>query len=161
LAIQSDPGHEKEIGVTDDPVTATTRKLLTEAYEAASCGDGAKLFDCLHPDAEIFEAPLLPFGGVYRGVKGLEDLLTNITPWMNMSGIQMAKIMADGEWGCAIMKTPTQDGQLIDIVEMWELRGGKLWRCKVYYFDISPLIKGEDLRHSGTAPTPGASGSRA
>jgi hypothetical protein len=146
--------------VPDDPVTARTRKIITEAYEAAAGGDGGKLLDCLHPDAEIFEAPLLPFGGVYRGVKGLEELLTNITPWMNMSGIQMVKIMADGEWGCGIMKTPTQDGQLIDIVEMWELRDGKLWRAKVYYFDISPLIKGEDLRDSGTAHALGASGSK-
>jgi hypothetical protein len=56
------------------------------------------------------------------------------------------------------MKTPTQDGQLIDIVEMWELRDGKLWRAKVYYFDISPLMHGEDLRDSGTAQALGASG---
>ena len=145
----------------DDAVTARTRKVITDAYEAAATGDGSKLYDCLHPDAEIFEAPLLPFGGVYRGVEGLEQLLTNITPWMDMSGIQMTKIMADGEWGCGIMKTPTQDGQLIDIVEMWELRDGKLWRAKVYYFDIGTLIKDEALHYYRAAHASSASDSRA
>jgi hypothetical protein len=148
--------------VTDDHVTARTRKIITEAYEAAARGDAAKLFDCLHPDAEIFEAPLLPFGGVYRGLEGLEQLLTNITPWMNMSGIEMTQIIADGEWGCAIMKTPTaRDGELIDVLELWELRDGKLWRATVFYFDVGPLIQDEALRYYRAAHASSASDSRA
>jgi ketosteroid isomerase-like protein len=56
----------------------TALQLVRQAYAAYAARDVAAIFALLHPDVEIVQTPLLPWGGTHRGLDGARAFFRTI-----------------------------------------------------------------------------------
>jgi hypothetical protein len=125
---------------SESDVTAGTRRALEVIYGAAARGDLEAFIGAMHPEVEIHEPGWLPYGGVYRGIEGLGELLPAATAVLDLSTLAVRTMIVEGEHGFVEVEIKTSDGTATAIVgEHWTIRDGKPWHCRVYHFDTAPL----------------------
>ena len=125
------------------------RDLVCAVYEASFAGDADAFVAAMHDDFEEYVPSVLPWGGRHRGP---EAFLTNVLPALaaavDFASMRMISVSADGDDVAALLTARSAGGEELWIAEHWTLRGGKLWRLRVFYHDTRPLE---------SPPTPGIS----
>jgi ketosteroid isomerase-like protein len=122
--------------------TERTRRVLEVIYDAAARGDLETFIAGMHPDVEINEPGWLPYGRVYRGVEGLNELLVAATKVIDLSTVTVQAMIADGDRGFVEVSAHVAGtGAATVIGEHWTVKDGKPWRCRVYHFDTAPVLE--------------------
>ncbi|WEK41481.1 MAG: nuclear transport factor 2 family protein [Candidatus Brevundimonas colombiensis] len=100
----------------------------------------------LHEDFEIIEAPGLPYGGTYRGLKGWGDLIATIKTIWNPVRVTPLWTIGDpngDQFGkmYRVSGASSVTGKTFDttIFELWEFKDGKIIRTRPYYWDTHEL----------------------
>lgn len=106
-------------------------------------------------DFVLYEDPLLPYGGVYKGFDEFLGAMGAIVDvWKSSDFFKLRCILEDkdGEHVCAIFDIEGRPGKANKVVksvisELYRLRDGKAVECRVWYFDVEGIaraIRGED-----------------
>jgi len=121
--------------------------VVKKAYEALTNNLGMDVFlSHFAPDAEIHEAPSLPYGGVYKGMEMLptgmaaiftafEDFRFNILNFLTGDDLVVVHLMLTGR-GKKTGKTFS-----MPLMEMWRIRDGKVIEVRPFYFDTARVIE--------------------
>jgi ketosteroid isomerase-like protein len=116
------------------------RELVREVYEASFAGDMSVFNGAVREDFEAHVAPALPWGGVYLG---RETFIANVLPALaaavDFSTMRVTSISADGDDVVAVVSGRAAGGDELWIAENWTLRGGKIGRLRVFYYDARPF----------------------
>lgn len=63
-----------------------------------------------------------------------------------MSQLRVASLVADGARGVVVLEIPTHHGDaVVTVAEEWEARHARLWHCRVFVFDPSPILAALDV----------------
>ncbi|MBF5046412.1 nuclear transport factor 2 family protein [Aggregicoccus sp. 17bor-14] len=111
-------------------------QLIQEAYAAYARGDVAAVFSLLHPDVEIHQTPLLPWGGDHRGHAGARTFFQRLGEH-TQAVPQPEQYLAAGDDVVAVGRLRGRaraSGRPIDlaIVHVWTVREGRIVRFTAY-----------------------------
>jgi ketosteroid isomerase-like protein len=104
------------------------------------------LFASLHPEVTVTEAASLPFGGVYQGIAGVQQLFGQM--FETWEDLQIAKeaVFGSGDQVFALLRLTGRSratGKPVDmpIAELWTLREGKVVSLVPFYFDAGEVAR--------------------
>lgn len=116
-------------------------QLVSDIYDAFILrGSVDTLFASLHPEATVHEAASLPYGGVYQGTAGMQQLFGRMfETWDDMKLVK-EKLFDGGDQVVAhlwLTGRSRATGKPVDmqILEQWTIREGKVVSLVPYYFD--------------------------
>ncbi|MGM0931082.1 MAG: nuclear transport factor 2 family protein [Actinomycetota bacterium] len=120
--------------------TEETRRIIEEYYAAASSGNLPAAMSYVHRDVEVHEGPNLPFGKTYRGHDGFTEILVALSPYVDLSGMTIRNVIAEGNQAVALLVVPVQgqDGD-VEVAEHWTLQDGLIRNGQIYVFDPSGI----------------------
>ena len=121
---------------TKDKTTAESLAVVQGLYKAAAAGDVPGVLSMLDENLVCHVSPSLPYGGVYRGHKGIGELFEPLAQYIALESIVFDHIIADGEHVVAVVRVPVRSSG----VELWVsehhlVRGGKVVEQRIFYFD--------------------------
>lgn len=110
--------------------------LISHGYEAYARRDFPAVFALLHPEIEIFQTELLPWGGTYRGQEQARDFFRRLSEHVEATPEPEAFIDA-GDRVVAVGRLRGRaraSGQTFDlaIVHLWTVRDGRVARFEAY-----------------------------
>lgn len=111
-------------------------EIVKATYEAFARRDMAALQQLIDPEIEMFQTPLLPWGGRYRGTAGLMEFFGKLGEHLD-SQPQPEEYVEAGE---NIVALGYVRGQVkanraafeVRIVHVWTLEAGKIRRFEAY-----------------------------
>ena len=122
--------------------TEISRQIVTQFYESLAAGKFEEVMACLHPDVEIHEPDCLPYGGVYRGHDGVQELFSQALKYLDVSVFKIEAIVADGDRVVGFIHTAVAGSRASALVaEESLIRDGKIARVRVFQFDPTLLGK--------------------
>ena len=129
--------------MSNDSITEQSRSIVKTLYEAAlKDGDYARAFSVLDPDLVVNEPSYLPYGGVTRGIDAFAKLFAVISGYMDIPGIQVQSLLADGNVVVAFLRGKTLDtGAELLLCERSVVRNGKIVEMTIYYHEAASLLK--------------------
>ena len=104
------------------------------------------LFASLHPEVTVSEAPSLPFGGVFHGIKGVEELFGRMFATWEDLRIAKEKLFDGGDQVFALLRLTARSratGKPVDmqIAELWTFRDGKVISLVPFYWDAGEVAR--------------------
>ena len=123
---------------SSDSRIATAQKM----YQSAMSGDWQAIAQIVTDDFEITEASALPFGGVYRGVGALQELLTKVGGMLTLQDVRFKQIMAAGDEVVVILDLiADRQGkpETLNVVEIIRFRGERICSLQPFYFDAAQV----------------------
>jgi ketosteroid isomerase-like protein len=118
-----------------------SKKVVQDFYAAAGGGDPRALAPYVHEDFEIEEPALMPYGGVYRGLEGLQSVLGEVAGVLDFSRLQVESMIAEDEHVVVTLQVGVHGSDaLVRNAEHWTVRDGKVWRGRVFTFDPTPVL---------------------
>jgi uncharacterized protein len=117
-------------------VSAAEVRLVGEMYEAFARRDADAVLERLHPDVEIHQSELVPWGGHYRGHEGARDFFGRVLGAID-STVTIERLIDAGDHVAAVGRTRGHvraSGAAFDaaVVHVWTVRGGRITRLEVY-----------------------------
>lgn len=85
-------------------MSAAGLALVRKLYDAFARRDGAAIFARLHPDVELHQTPLLPWGGHYRWHEGAREFFTRLRAAID-SVVSVERFIDAGDHVAAIGRT--------------------------------------------------------
>lgn len=113
---------------------------LRDLYDAALELDAERAIGLMHPDIVVREPSVLPYGGVYRGVDGFAEVLTEVMKVIDFTTLKINAITADGATGLVNLQGTLFTGDPVELVEVWTKRDGRFATCQVFWFDPAPVL---------------------
>ena len=114
--------------------------------------------DPFHPDIVVKEAAGLPYGGDWKGVEGLRDLMTKIRSLTKLSPIDVEVFDAGDDHvitrQTALMEDEASGATLrVPMVEVYRMVDGKIAEIDVFYKDTKAMVDffGQSSRASSSA----------
>jgi ketosteroid isomerase-like protein len=126
--------------------TETTREVVERMYQAGIDADPEAFMALIHEDIELIEPAWLPYGGVHRGIEGIEKVFVEVAKIIDLSTIEVTEIIAEGDTAIGFFRAKLHSGAEISNAERWTVREGKIWRGSVYYQDPTPV---QEMLRSG------------
>lgn len=133
--------------------------LVRRAYAAYAAGDVATVFTLLHPEVEIVQTPLLPWGGTYRGVAGAQAFFRSL--WEHTAATpEPETFIPAGEDVVVVGRLRGQaraTGASIDlaVAHVWTVRDGRVLRFAAYI--DTPAMLAALAPHARVAAEPSGS----
>jgi ketosteroid isomerase-like protein len=121
--------------------TERNRVAAEVMYGAAKVGDLETFFSFISPDVVVEEPGFLPYGGTYYGIEGLQKLFATLASEFDLAGLDFERIVADGDYVCAIGKAPLARGGALTFIERIRMREGKVVSLRIYVHEASGLIE--------------------
>lgn len=121
------------------------REIIRQVYEAAAIGDMNAVVSALHEDFEEMVPPILPWGGIHRGVTDFIKVLPMVAKAIDFPSLRLVSLSADGDRVAALCTGNSTAGEELWICEHWKLRDGKVASMMVFYHDTAPLIAAYEL----------------
>ena len=117
-------------------------KYVKDLYAATGSGDWKTAESMLTSDFFVTEADTLPFAGVYRGPKALQELFQIVMGSMGVAGLDLHQITAGGDRVVALLDLllPGTPPVRAPLAETFRFRDGKVCEIKPYYFDPRPIV---------------------
>ena len=117
-------------------------RLVREIYEAFARRDAPAVLERLHPDVEIRQTELVPWGGHYRGHAGAREFFGKVLGAID-SLVTVDRFIDAGEHVAAVGwtrgRTRSADVPFdLAVVHVWTVRDAKLARLEVY-IDTPPM----------------------
>ena len=117
-------------------MSAAEVRLVGEMYEAFARRDAAAVLERLHPDVEIHQSELVPWGGHYRGHEGARDFFGRVLGAID-STVTIERLIDAGDHVAAVGRTRGHiraSGAAFDaaVVHVWTVRDGRITRLEVY-----------------------------
>jgi ketosteroid isomerase-like protein len=116
-------------------------KYVEALFAATGSGDWAAAEAMLSSDFFVTEAGTLPFAGVYRGPKALQELFEIVMSAAGVVGLDLHQITAGGDRVVALLDLLLEGTPpvRVPLAETFRFRDGKVCEIKPYYFDPRPL----------------------
>lgn len=116
--------------------------LTATMYESTGRGDWEAAAAMLSDDFVATEAPGLPFAGVYRGKRALQELFGKVMGMMDVTGLDIHQMTAGGDWVIVMLDIVARDTDGSDLrlslCEAMRYRDdGLCCEIKPYYFDAT------------------------
>jgi hypothetical protein len=123
----------------------THHDVIVRFVNSALSGDFETTASLMQPTLVIVEAASLPYGGTYRGMDGLKQLLANIAGCYDSHNVRIISVIGepDGtEFGLLIEMDVSKGGRrLREMCFDWCLiRDGKLAEMRIYYWDTKTVL---------------------
>ena len=117
-------------------------KYVEALFAATGSGDWETAASMLTGDFFVTEADTLPFGGVYRGSKALQELFEIVMASAGVVGMDLHQITAGGDRVVALLDLllPGTPPVRAPLAETFRFRDGKVCEIKPYYFDPRPIV---------------------
>ncbi|KEF43285.1 MAG: hypothetical protein ER33_00645 [Cyanobium sp. CACIAM 14] len=119
-------------------------KLIRRGYEAYTRGDFASVFALLHPEVEICQSDLLPWGGIYRGHEQAREFFHRLNESTEGLPCPEEFIAAGGDVVVIgrLQGRTRVGGQTYDlrIVHLWSIEGEQVVRFAAY-IDTPGMLK--------------------
>lgn len=117
-------------------MSAAAVRLVGEMYDAFARRDGAAVLERLHPDVEIHQTELVPWGGSYRGHEGAKEFLGRVLGAID-SKVTIERFVDAGDQVVAVGRTRgrTRAGDAafdLAVVHVWTVRDTRIARLEVY-----------------------------
>jgi len=116
--------------------------------EITKAGNPAAIRGIIAPDFVMHEDPGMPYGGVYRGPDGFEELLGKVWAAWGGSHFEPAYQIADpaGDRVCAVVRfrsVSPRTGEPVEalINEVWTFRDGQAVEAQVWYYNSPGLCR--------------------
>ena len=110
--------------------------LVREAYVAHTRGDHAAIFAFLHPEVEITQTSLLPWGGTHRGHEGARTFFQKLAEHTEAMPEPTEYIPAGDDVAVygRLKGRARKSGRAIDlaIIHVWTLKDGKAVKFTAY-----------------------------
>ena len=121
------------------PTEDKNKEIVRHVYQA-SASDPNALASVMHEDFVEFVPPILPWGGVHRG---LDVFKTTVMPLVaaaiDLSSLSLVSLSADGDRVAALILGSSTSGKELWIAEHWTLRDEKVLSIMVFYHDTTLL----------------------
>jgi len=124
----------------------TNLALVKKAYDMLGKNDIPGFFALFAADAELHEAPSLPYGGVYRGLAAVQrgsKLVFNA--WKDFT-YEVLQYTAGGDLVivhvmiCGVGKN-TGKSFSMPIAELWRVKDGKVVELRPFYYDTHRAVE--------------------
>lgn len=117
-------------------MSAAGVRLVGEMYDAFARRDATAVLERLHPDVEIRQSELVPWGGHYRGHEGAREFFGRVLGAID-STVTIERFIDAGDHVAAVGRTRGHiraSGAAFDaaVVHVWTERDGRLARLEVY-----------------------------
>jgi ketosteroid isomerase-like protein len=117
-------------------VSAVGVRLIGEMYEAFARRDAAAVLERLHPDVEIHQSELVPWGGHYRGHEGAREFFGRVLGAID-STVTIERFIDAGDHVAAVGRTrghtrASSAAFDLDVVHVWTVRDAQIVRLEVY-----------------------------
>jgi ketosteroid isomerase-like protein len=123
-------------------LTERNREVAEQMYAAIGAGDVEKFLTFISPDVVVEEPPFLSYGGTYRGLDGLQQVIGNLGSTFDLGGLVIERITVDGDIVFAQCTIPLQgSGEVVTFTERVQLVDGKAAKLRVYMYDAASLSK--------------------
>lgn len=120
--------------------TEESRATVEAMYAAGMAGDVRRLLACLHEDLVLHEPPQLPWGGVYHGPAGFQELFARASPYIDVAGATIESVIADGDRVASVMHVPIFGSNVrATVAETWTVWDRQIVLGRVYWFDVGLL----------------------
>ena len=112
-------------------------KFIEKMFAATGSGDWQAAEEMVTSDFQVVEAPSLPFGGVFRGIKGLQELYGLVMSSVGVAGLDIQQITAGGDRAVVLLDLMIEGNPpvRVPLAETFRFRDGKVCEIKPYYFD--------------------------
>ena len=138
-------------------------KVMLNIFSTIERRDTQRFLDLVHPDVEMHWPASLPYGGTARGLKPEEP--TWSTTWIPLqpSAAEQRmdpRVVAASEDEVVVLwrqrgVTPAGDRCDEEVLGLYQVRGGKLARAQMFYFDTAALVSFlAKAKGQATAPKP-------
>jgi len=112
------------------------REIIARLYEAFGQRDMQMMSTLFDPNIEVRQSSLLPWGGTYKGFKGVVDLATKLLEKVD-SQIVVEEFVESGDQVVAIGWTQGKvraSGKKFKVraVHVWTMKKGKVLRFEAY-----------------------------
>lgn len=119
-------------------------QVVQSAYDRLACGDVPGILALLDPQVEVTEAESLPYGGIYHGHTGVQELLGKMFAAWEVFQAHPVRLVADGDEVIAFLQISGKlrgSGQPIDMpaLEVFTLHHQKIVAIQPYYWDTAVL----------------------
>jgi uncharacterized protein len=113
---------------------------IKKIYEAMFVGNMEAMKPFLDPDITVFEAESLPYGGVYRGISGVERLSRIIFETWDDMDFKLEGFTVGGDRAVALLHFSAKGKKTgkyfsFPIAEAWRFRDGKAIEWRPFYYD--------------------------
>lgn len=112
------------------------KEIIARLYEAFGQRDMTMMSTLFDPNIEVRQSSLLPWGGAYKGFKGVVDLATKLLEKVD-SQIKVDEFVEAGDQVIAIgwtQGTVRSSGRKFKVraVHVWTLKKGRVLRFEAY-----------------------------
>jgi ketosteroid isomerase-like protein len=124
-------------------------KVMRDIFSAIERRDARRFLELVHPDCEMHWPPSLPYGGTARGLQPAEP--TWNTTWLPLQPTEAERrmeprVVAASEDEVVVLwrqRGMTLAGDRFDgeVLGLYHVRGGKLARAQMFYFDTAAVVR--------------------
>jgi ketosteroid isomerase-like protein len=119
--------------------------VVRKFTDGLRAGDVAGCLDLVHDDLVFSEAASLPFGGDYLGKRGFVEFLRSFSRDFRVE-LGTPEIVAGEEFvavrGSGTMTSRATDQSMpMDVVDLYQVRAGKIARVDVFYKDTAAVVE--------------------
>ena len=120
---------------------AANLRVVEALFAATGSGDWSAAESMLTEDFFVTEADTLPFAGVYRGRRALQELFTRVMAEAGVVGLEIQQITAGGDRVVALldMVLGGPPEVRVPLAETFRFRDGRVCEIKPYYYDPRPV----------------------
>lgn len=116
--------------------TASALDVVHDLYSAFDRRDAATILAAFAPELEIYQTPLLPWGGSYCGLDGARAFFGKLTAWID-SRVSVERVIEAGDDVIVIGRTRGAvhaTGRAFDVAvaHVWTVRDAKAVRWEAY-----------------------------
>jgi ketosteroid isomerase-like protein len=128
-------------------------KYVQDLFAATGGGDWKTAESMLTSDFFVTEADTLPFAGVYRGPKALQELFEMVMSAAGVVGLDLHQITAGGDRAVALLDLLLEGTPplRVPLAETFRFRDGKVCEIRPYYYDPTPIVNAVAARRKTAA----------
>lgn len=127
-------------------MTETNVDIVKKIYELGSSGNFEAMMSLLDPAIVVYEADSLPYGGVYRGLAGMGELMKKIGKLVDGFVVKSEQFFVSGDDIAALIRFTGRSratGETIDmpVMEVWTVKNGRATSIRPFYWDTSAFAR--------------------